>query len=419
MASAATPCLVSVLSNNLIFNLIIPRIPIQSLLALLSTSHAIRSLLKSSPDTFRYLDFTSLPIANVDRTPLDRGGISWRAERMDEALTEEEFFSGPLRGIFYSLKQLKILQNVSTLILDEMPVTIDILEEIMLDTTGNFNVRILSVRECFFKSNHPRAETKKIFQLIESAVTRPKPPRLKALYLFGAANPATYFDRVDERDEAEQLLPGPVKHLPEDPWYLPLGTSHRPIIQSPFWFKSGFVKTMENAEGVMKFDFILCRGPSHDPRYSEKRRLADLASFPLGFGCMNCGTSPEGPGVYGKTPSGWLPLLAPPPITTSSVEAACRPPIGPDGKYPELYARCFLCIIDRRCVECRKWICENCAKEGEVAQFIANFAEIEAGLVPTEYLHGVVYDPEKPRSPRTYMKSARLCLEKCMIEAFG
>ncbi|KAK6344661.1 hypothetical protein TWF718_006619 [Orbilia javanica] len=419
MTSTATPCLISVLSNNLIFNLIIPRIPIQSLLALLSTSHAIRSLLKSSPDTFRYLDFTDLPVANVDRTPLDTGGISWRAERMDEALTEEEFFSGPLRGIFYSLTQQRILQNVSTLILDGMAVTVDILGEIMLDTSGGtFNVRILSVRGCF-KFNYPQIETGRIFQLIRLAVTRPKRPRLKALYLFGCTTPVTYLKDPNWRAEALRLLPKPITYLPEDPWYLPLDCAPRQVID-PVGNLLGVdvEKIIEAAEGVMKFDFILCRGPEHDPNLTEDPTVPQLASLPLGFGCMNCGTSPEGPGVYGKTPSGWLPLLAPPPITTSSVEAAWRPPIPPGGTYPELYARCYSCVHHRRCVKCRSWVCENCAGGGEVINFIARFTDVDAGLVPIEYLHGVVYNWEgRPVGRRG--EHDRLCLRKCMKEVFG
>ncbi|KAK6519963.1 hypothetical protein TWF506_000257 [Arthrobotrys conoides] len=418
MTSTATPCLISVLSNSLIFNLIIPRVPIQSLLALLSTSRSIRSLLKSSPDTFRYLDFTDLPVANVDRTPLDTGGISWRAERMDEALTEEEFFSGPLRGIFYSLTQQKILQNVSTLILDGMAVTTDILEEIMLDTSGGFNVRVLSVRGCF-KFNYPQVETKKIFQLIRAAVTQPTPPRLKALYIFGCTTPITYLKDPNWRAEALRLFPNSVAYLPEDPWYLPLSSSPRQIIDH-FGNLPGInaEKIIEAAEGVMKFDFILCRGPNHDSNFTEDPIVMRLAALPLGFGCMSCGTSPEGPGVYGKTPSGWLPLLAPPPITTSSVEAAWRPPKKPDGTYPELYARCYTCVQHRRCTRCRSWICENCANDSEIANFIARFVDVEAGVVPTEYLHGVVYNWEgRPVGRRG--EYDLLCLRRCMKEVFG
>ncbi|KAF3106891.1 hypothetical protein TWF102_009091 [Orbilia oligospora] len=418
MTSQATPCLISVLSNSLIFNLIIPRVPIQSLLALLSTSHSLRSLLKSSPDTFRYLDFTDLPVANVDRTPLDTGGISWRAERMDEALTEEEFFSGPLRGIFYSLTQQKILQNVSTLILDGMAVTTDILEEITLDTSGGFNVRILSVRGCF-KFNYPQVETKKILQIIRLAVTRPKPPRLKALYILGCTTPITYLKNPNWRAEALRLFPEPVAYLPEDPWYLPLGCAPRQIID-PLGNLLGIdaEKIMKAAEGVMKFDFMLCRGPNHDPNFTEDPIVSQLATLPLGFGCMGCGSSPEGPGVYGKTPSGWLPLLAPPPITTSSVEAAWRPPKRPDGKYPELYARCYTCIQHRRCIRCRDWICENCADDTEIVKFIARFVDVEAGIVPAEYLQGVMYNWEG-RPVGRHGEHDMLCLRNCMKEVFG
>ncbi|KAK6340089.1 hypothetical protein TWF730_001862 [Orbilia blumenaviensis] len=425
MTSTTVPCLISVLSNNLIFNLIIPHIPIQSLLALLSTSRRIRTLLKSSPDTFRYLDLTNLPVANVDRTPLDPGGISWRAERMDEALTEEEFFSGPLRGIFYSLTQQKILQNVSTLILDGMAVTTDILGEIMLDTTGTFNVRILSVRGCF-KFTYPQVETRNIFQLIKLAVTQPKPPRLKALYLFGCTTPITYLKDPSWQAKALRLLPEifPRVHQLEDPWYLPLAASPRQSIDSfdPLGNLIGLdiEKIFDDTEGVMKFDFILCRGPGHNPDKTKDPIPPRLANVPLGFGCMKCGTSPEGPAVYGISPSSWLPLLAPPPITTTSVEAAWRPPTKPNGTYPELYARCSSCIDYRRCFRCRKWICENCAGSNKAAmKYIATLLEVEAGMVPTEYLHGAVYEPRGLGMVLTDSWELRkLCLKKCMKDVW-
>ncbi|KAK6522948.1 hypothetical protein TWF281_002375 [Arthrobotrys megalospora] len=335
---------------------------------------------------------------------------------MDEALTEEEFFSGPLRGIFYHLTQQNILQNVTTLILDRMAVTTDILGEIMLDTTGEFNVRILSVRGCF-KFNYPYDDTRRIFQLIKSAITQPTPPRLKALYLFGTTNPLLYLNDANWRTEALQLLPGPATYLPEDPWYLPLQKNFCQIVSVGNLLGVNVEKIFEDAEGAMKFDFILCRGPNHNPGFLERPINTELANFPLGFGCMNCGTSPEGPGVYGKTPSGWLPLLAPPPITTGSIEAAWRPPKKPDGTYPELYARCQTCIQYRRCLRCRCWICENCASDNEITNFIARYADIEAGIVPTEYLHGVVYDWDG--SSGLCGEYERLCLRKCMAEAFG
>lgn len=296
--------------------------------------------------------------------------------------------------------------------------TTDILGEIMLDTTGQFNVRVLSVRGCF-KFTYHQVETRKIFQLIRLAVTQPKPPRLKALYLFGCTSPITYLKDQNWRAEALRLLPKPVIYLPEDPWFLPLSTAPRQIID-PVGNLLGIdvEKIFEDAEGVMKFDFILCRGPNHDPNFTEDPVVTQLASLPLGFGCMNCGTSPEGPGIYGKTPSGWLPLLAPPPITTSSVEAAWRPPKRPDGRYPELYARCYTCIQHRRCLRCRSWICENCAGETEITNFIARFVDVEAGVVPTEHLHGVVYNWEG-RPVGRHGEYDRLCLRKCMKEVFG
>src|SRR4051812_47184399 len=93
--------LVDLLNNTLVLRQTAPYIPVASLLALASVSKALRALLCTSAEAFRHLNLSSVKSAIIDASPIDSGGVAWRAERMDEALTEEDFFSGPLRGIFY------------------------------------------------------------------------------------------------------------------------------------------------------------------------------------------------------------------------------------------------------------------------------------------------------------------------------
>ena len=124
--------LVDLLSNSLILHQTAPYLPISSLCALSSTSKALYDVIRQSPEAFRYLDLSPVKSAIVPFDgPLDGGGISWRAERMDEALSEDDFYSGPLRGIVYRLEKQRVLRNVHTLVLDGLSVTAEFVKELI------------------------------------------------------------------------------------------------------------------------------------------------------------------------------------------------------------------------------------------------------------------------------------------------
>ncbi|KAG9873172.1 hypothetical protein KCV05_g23028, partial [Aureobasidium melanogenum] len=90
--------LVDLLNNTLIWRQTAPYLSAGSILALSATARTFRHTICESPETFRHLNLTLVKSATlVDSSPIDKGGISWRAERMDESLTEDDFFSGPLR----------------------------------------------------------------------------------------------------------------------------------------------------------------------------------------------------------------------------------------------------------------------------------------------------------------------------------
>src|SRR4051812_25413114 len=93
--------LADLLSNTLILRQTAPYLPVSALRNLSRASKALHQIILQSPEAFRYLDLSPVKSAILPFDgPLDVGGVSFRAERMDEALTEDDFYSGPLRNIF-------------------------------------------------------------------------------------------------------------------------------------------------------------------------------------------------------------------------------------------------------------------------------------------------------------------------------
>lgn len=137
--------LFNLLTNSIILHEIIPFLPISTLLNLAATSKTLRGLLYDTPGVFRYVNLSSVKSASFENAGVDRGGQVWRNVQLDENLTEDEFYSGPLRGILLNLQRTNLLQNVQTLVLDGLSVTADLVNEILVDP--RYQVRILSIRE--------------------------------------------------------------------------------------------------------------------------------------------------------------------------------------------------------------------------------------------------------------------------------
>lgn len=144
--------LLDLLSNSLLLRETTPFLPISTLLNLAATSKALHNLLYKTPGVFRHVDITSIKSAHFDVAGIDHGGEIWRNVQLDENLTEDEFYSGPLRGIFYHLGKSNILQDVQTLVLDGLSVTADLVNDILIDP--KFHVRILSIREAKNLNEH-------------------------------------------------------------------------------------------------------------------------------------------------------------------------------------------------------------------------------------------------------------------------
>ncbi|KAG7105982.1 hypothetical protein HYQ45_018497 [Verticillium longisporum] len=334
------PTLLDLLSNHLILVQTAPYLSASTRLNLASASHDFRGLVLHTPGVFRHLDLTHTRAAQLDIAPVDRGGETWRNAQLDENVTEDEFYSGPLRGIFSRLSHHNLLADVQTLILDTLPVTSELCHELILDPS--YNIRLLSLRG----SKH--LNERQLCRTLQYACrpTRPEnTPRLKALYIFGAPDMA---------------------HAPDD-WHNRKG---RMICRAPL---DEWAATLVDCRGLIAFDALPCNGPRHisSPAYG-KVPASHLVTAPGSRdshpqwavathavpGCAGCGAAPEGVTTHAGTPSSLLPLLAPPPLLSSSVRAATVPcSASPSSGF---VARCADCLRDRYCNSCNKWWCEEC-----------------------------------------------------------
>ncbi|KAJ9229811.1 hypothetical protein DTO169E5_8725 [Paecilomyces variotii] len=365
MLAEPRPTLVEVLSNNLILDHMAPYLSVSSLLSLAATSRRMHSAIFGTPYVFRYLDLSRCRGAQMPRiSPID--------ERMDESLTEDEFYSGPLRGIFSNLGRRSILQDVRTLILDGLSVPADLVADIVL--TDRFNVTILSIRECLHLNE------RKLMQTLQHAVrpTRPKGmPKVKGIYHFTAKNAPRSPSRAKYRDwwssqiassaspSAETRAAAPDSDSSLDDWYKPSGKLLRGSIED------GWAQTLKKCEGIISFDAVLCRGPRHNvdlytsssgsgPQPEGRLLGPAIATVALGpSGCDRCHKAPEGFATWGQSPEEQFPLLSPPPLHSSKISAA-RCPVMPGHDSPLLLARCVDCLTDRWCHRCNKWFCSSC-----------------------------------------------------------
>lgn len=426
--------LADLLSNTLVLRQATPYLPVSALCNLSRTSKALRHLVLQSPDAFRYLDLSPVKSAVVPFDgPLDAGGISWRSERMDEALSEDEFYSGPLRGIFSKLEKQHLLRNVHTLVLDGLSVTAELVKELL--TEERYNVRILSIREV------KHLNERKLQQYLRYAIRPSRPartPRVKALYIFGSRDPAplpqppaarrvsTPASRgvmssqgaqigAEWNQKSSDALNAALARM-EDRWYQPSGKmmAKRP---SPEW-----AEILQACEGFIAFDAVLCRGPRHDPSKAYIREgttdghlhpasflRPTIATVALGpAGCESCHSSPEGPAILGQSPTSHFPLLSPIPLHESTVRAAQTPHCARGSSPQPLYMRCEDCLKGRWCERCNKWWDEDCYTGSITAQ--------RTELQQTELTESVRPDGTTQLIPKQTIKvHMGLCVNHCLV----
>jgi hypothetical protein len=427
--------LLDLFSIDLVLRQTAPYLPISALLSLSATNGSFRNLINTSAEAWRHLDLSRVKSATIDTSPIDTGGISWRAERMDEALTEDDFYSGPLRGIFSKLHTKGVLRFVHTLILDGLPMPADLVREIIAE--DRFNVRVLSLRDCKHL-NHTKLQ-----QVLRYAVRSGRPddsPKLRALYIFGDKDSSP--SKAKTPSARAQQAPGGIlasegaqigsewnsrssatlnDSLPSDDqqrWYDRTG---RALTRTT----SAWADTLQACQGIIAFDAILCRGPRHDITLTPSKDFLPpaIAGVALGpQGCETCGTCPEGPAVFGQTDDTTLPLLAPPPTHSSTVRAAQRPESA-DGTFPHLLARCEDCLRGRWCERCNRWWCENCYKEpvSRTADVpLPPTPMIPASLLSQVHVQSVEWAGPAASGPATGQGApikvySKLCVEHCLV----
>lgn len=422
--------LIDLLANSVILRELAPYLSLQSLLRLSQTSKDIREIITTQPEPWRHLDLSGVKSAIIDSSPIDIGGISWRAERMDEALTEDDFYSGPLRGMFSRLQRKQILRNVQTLVLDGLSVPADLVREIV--TEDRFNVKILSIREA---KNLNQSKLQQVLRYIVRP-TRPEgSPKLKALYFFGPKNStrSTIWQRQQRQPRAMGVTTSEGAQIgaewnqrsstallstisdDETRWYSCTGR----ILKRPL---SDWPETIRACKDLITFDAVLCRGPRHDITKVDSKDFLQptIATVALGpTGCESCGTCPEGPARFGETSESTLPLLSPAPSHSSTVHAAQRPQqatLTNDSPPPPLLLRCEDCLRARWCERCNRWWCETCYEEPrsrihlrtEMQQLELRDQLRDGGW---EDVTRTVYEGDGPQI-KVYSK---LCTEHCLV----
>ncbi|KAH6692190.1 hypothetical protein F5X68DRAFT_56831 [Plectosphaerella plurivora] len=346
--------LLSLLSNRLILDYTAPYLSASARLNLASTNRDFRALVLNTIGVFRHLDLSCIGAAQLDTEEAEQ------RERDDDSLTEDEFYSRPLRGIFSSLKRHHLLGDVQTLILDGLSVTAELCHELILDPA--YNIRVLSLR------GTKNLNEGKLCRSLQYACrpTRPEnTPRLKALYYFGEPERVAEPRPSSAKNARRQQL---VKSS-EDDWYYAKGRMTAGSL-SEEW-----AATLVDCFGIIAFDTVACKGPRHlnSPAYG-KIEASHLVT-PMGAPhdtqwavacyslppCAGCGVAPEGLTTHAGTPLSQLPALSPPPVLSSSLRSCTTPsPSLTGGRSPSFVARCYDCIRDRYCDGCHKWWCEDC-----------------------------------------------------------
>lgn len=438
------PSLFDILSNSLILENTLPYLSLSAIFSLARTSSALRDLLLTSPSVFRYIDLSRCRGAYVPPNltqRIDHGGNSWRADRIDENLTEDEFYSGPLRGVFANLRRMKVLQNVHTFILDDLAsVTVDLLNELV--TSPEYNVRFLSIHRCL------NVNQSKLQQLLCHICrpTRPEgTPRLQGLYVF---TPPVLPDRDLEYhhafhynfdtmgvtgSEGAQLGARPnntASARDNEPWY----TTNGHVIAQGHAHRSSWEETLQTCRGIISFDAVLCSHMHKDMAHvlhtasqeylnANKPGIPPMATVALGpSGCASCRRAPHGAPVWGQSNIREFPLLWPPPHTGKLIDAVRPPPrTAEDGQSASqrLIVSCTWCLINRHCDSCHRWWCADCydpqrSRRLEILESLKRAGPGSSGITVGDM--GLITEiNEETDNGRRYKVFNGLCVENCLV----
>jgi hypothetical protein len=432
--------LLDLLSNTLIFDNVIPRLSLSSIFALSRSAKPYRSFVQQNPRFFRYVELSCCQGAYIppSLTRMDSGGHYWRSERMDEHLTEDDIYSGPLRGVLSMLARTVPLKCVHVLVLDGMAsVTSDLVSEMLLD--GKYDVWILSVIGCV--NLNPR----KLQQLLCYICRPSRPegsPRLKGLYYFGtetqsrgkslmSIEPMMYTGVTSS--EGAQLGCQPLSVQPStsnfsNPWYAPTGR----VFSDGFAQRSPWEETLQVCKGIIAFDAVLCthmhtemapflHHASGEYLAQYKPTVAPLASVALGpSGCAGCGQASRSAPVWGETDIMEFPLLRPPPASGQIADAVRPPPLSKSDRETSfgqrLIVSCTWCLTNRHCERCHRWWCGSCynTNKSTKAQQLETFVSLTGLYLPQG--HELEADGAPGQGKRGNIKVFnRLCVENCLV----
>lgn len=422
--------LLDLFCNPIIADNLLQYLPLSSVLRLSRTARVYRDWILHTPKVFRYLDLSRAKGAYTPFiAPIDNGGHSWRAERMDENLTEDEFYAGPLRSVLNRLDRLHILRDVQVLVLDRLAsVTHELLHEITTDS--RYNIRLLSIRRC------PNVNETRLRQLLTYLCrpSRPKDtPRLQGLYFF--TDPATdqaLDSKTVDCDGITAVDGAALGLLPSDKaqnrdaqhWYAPSGR----VTSVGADGRTAWEETLQSCNGIIAFDAVLCKAmhehmapclheASRDFLATSKPGVPTIATIALGpGGCAGCGQAPEGTPIWGQSDIMDFPLLSPPPHSAKLIDAV-RPPNATAGTPlgQPLMVSCKWCLVNRHCDSCQKWWCRDCYNPKRSNKLRDLEALSNAGLdyLPTpEELQTFRSDGTKGDSIKVFNG---FCVENCLV----
>jgi hypothetical protein len=320
-----------------------------------------------------------------------------------------------LRGVFSTLRQRDLLRDVQSLILDGLSVTAELCHEIINDPS--YNVRLLSIRDV----KHMNEGKLRSALTYACRTSRPEGmPRLKALYFFGSKESSPADDNnamavstvgAGWNQKSHRALTSSLQGEEADAWWFRKGR----MVSNPI--EGDWANCLVACQGLISFDAVLCQGPRH--RNSPISAAAgagavggcnpSIATFAVG-GCASCGKSPEGLMDAHTTHPSNLPLLAPPPILSSSVRAATTPGPGSEAFAP----RCADCLRERCCVSCNKWWCEACYHVPHSSMQVA-----QGGVVVVDYHHDTTAAGWNTMEPEFTMAKSKVRRGLCTTCSIG
>jgi hypothetical protein len=411
MMATSSVTLIDVLNISLLLEQIAPYLPVKSLVSLSSTSRQFQGLIANSPESWRYLNLTTVSCSPA---------AARSTAQTDEDVTEDDYYARPLREIFSKLHDQSILRNVHTLVLDSMSAPADLIREIVAE--DRFNVRILSVREA------KHLNMSKLNQLLRYIVrpTRAEgTPRLKALYVFGARSARMMTARVPPHEDILGVMSSAGAQIgAENPREVSNATGLRIAHEEDLWYGdtgrilkrplSDWPETLQVCKGLIQFDAVLCRGPRHDITKVESKdflqpTIATVALSP--HGCETCQSCPEGPAIFGKSDNTDFPLLGPAHLHSSTVRAAIRPIPDRRGNFPKMVLRCEDCLRDRWCEQCNHFWCEDCYSIPTSRNISISTFDQQS---PTPTANGA-RSAETQHPGQTTKVFSRLCVENCLV----